>query len=344
MNDLLCPLPLHAGECIQLAHGGGGRLMQQLLQQHILPLLGNAGDAAHDAATIAGVAGTLAFTSDGYVVHPLQFPGGDIGSLAVFGTVNDLVMAGARPLYLSVSLIIEEGLPIALLRQILASMRAAADRCGVRILTGDTKVVDRGKGDGLFITTSGIGQVPDGAELHPRRILPGDAILVSGDLGRHGVAILACREGLAFEPPVQSDCAPLHREMAALLEAGIDLHCARDITRGGLVSVLHELAASSNSGAELQADAIPVATDIRGACELLGLDPLYIACEGRMALYVPTEQAAAALACLRQFNPAAQQVGVVTAPATSNSIVLKNALGVRRLLDLLSGEQLPRIC
>lgn len=339
-----CPLPLRDYPQVLLAHGGGGRLMHQLLNELILPILGDADPlGAHDAAVLAPPGGRLAFTSDGYVVKPLEFPGGDIGSLAIHGTVNDLAMAGAQPLYLSVSLIIEEGLPMTTLSRLLQSARAAADRAGVRIVTGDTKVVDRGKGDGLYLVTSGVGVVEPGVEVHPRRIRPGDAVLVNGDLGRHGIAIMACREGLEFETAIESDSAALNGVVAELLAAGVDLHCLRDLTRGGLVSALNELAQAAGCGIGLREAELPVAGEVAAACEILGLDPLYVACEGRMAVIVPAEQAEAALAVLRRHHPEAIRVGEVGARGRPE-VLLHSRFGATRVLDVLSGEQLPRIC
>jgi hydrogenase expression/formation protein HypE len=342
--SLACPLPLRHGT-IQMAHGGGGRLMKELIEGLFLPALGADPAGLHDSAVIEASGARLAFTTDGYVVHPRFFPGGDLGELAIYGTVNDLAMAGAVPLALSAAFILEEGLPLAELAQLVASMRLAADRCGVRIVTGDTKVVDRGMADGIFITTAGVGLVPAGVDIHPRRVQAGDAVIVSGDLGRHGIAVMSVREGLQFESPVVSDCGPVHHLAAALLKAGLDIHCFRDPTRGGLASVLNEIATAA--GMSIQADerAVPVSEAVATACEILGLDPLYVACEGRLVIFLPEGEAEQALATLRASaeGAGAMLIGRVT-KGPAGRVGLTTTLGTSRLLDLLSGEQLPRIC
>lgn len=318
--------------------------MAELIEDVFLPAFG-AGER-HDSAVLGAPdlppGARLAITTDGYVVSPLFFPGGDIGRLAVCGTVNDLTMAGAHPWALTVGFILEEGLAIETLRSIVASMAAAARECGVAIVTGDTKVVDRGKGDGVFVTTAGIGLVPAGVDVRPARVRAGDAVLVSGDLGRHGIAILSVREGLRFEGAVESDVAPLHGATSALLAAGIDVHCMRDLTRGGLASAVNEIARAAGVAIDLEEAAVPVAEPVRGACEMLGIDPLYVACEGRMVVFVPGDAADAALAVLSRFMPLAARIGRIAAgPAR---VTVQGPLGGRRFLDLLSGEQLPRIC
>ncbi|MFM8260508.1 MAG: hydrogenase expression/formation protein HypE [Vulcanococcus sp.] len=340
-----------ANACIELAHGGGGRLSQQLLQELVLPGLGSSPGVLHDAALLPPHAGPLAFTTDSFVVRPLVFPGGDIGRLAVLGSVNDLAMAGARHLALSLGLILEEGLPIATLQQVLGSIRDSAAACGVAIHTGDTKVVERGKGDGLYINTSAIGQLQPGLEIHPGRVQPGDAVLVSGDLGRHGLAILAARAELGLETPLTSDLAPLLEPVQALLAAGLQLHCLRDLTRGGLAAAIEEIARAANCQIELEEEAIPLHPAVDGACGLLGLDPLSLANEGRMVVLLPTPQAEAALAQLRRFQPEARWIGTVTAPLAGappleqlHPVSLRGALGVLRPLELSRGDQLPRIC
>lgn len=341
-----CPLPVSAKNTVQLAHGGGGRVMQEFIQDVFVrafqnPML----ESLHDGATWPVEKGTLAFTTDSYVVHPLFFPGGDIGSLAVNGTINDLAMCGAKPLYLSAGFILEEGLSMEVLQRVVNSMAEAARAAGVPIVTGDTKVVDRGKGDGIFINTSGVGVVPIGVRVLPTLIQPGDAILVSGDLGSHGVAVLSVREGLTFDGNVESDSAPLHHIVADLIETGIELHCLRDLTRGGLASVLNELAAAAKIGITVEESAVPVSEPVRGACELLGLDPLYVANEGRFVAIVPASQAEAALAVMHRHKAASQaaHIGTVT-DRDSPMVVLGTVVGTHRILDLLSGEQLPRIC
>ena len=342
--SLSCVRPLrHA--TVQMAHGGGGRLMKELIEGLFLPTLGADPAGLHDSAVIEAGGARLAFTTDGFVVHPRVFPGGDLGELAVFGTVNDLAMAGAVPLALSAAFILEEGLPFEELTALVVSMKAAADRCGVRLVTGDTKVVDRGKADGIFITTAGIGLITPGADIHPRRVQVGDAVLVSGDLGRHGIAVMSVREGIRFETPVSSDCGPVHHLAAALLQAGLELHCLRDPTRGGLASVLNEIATAAGVAIQAEEAAIPVDEAVAAACEILGLDPLYVACEGRMVAFLPAAQAEQALTVLRAIpeGAGAAIIGrVITGPA--GRVSLKTSLGTARLLDLLSGEQLPRIC
>jgi hydrogenase expression/formation protein HypE len=350
--NLSCPLPLETHTTVQMAHGGGGRVMRGLIEGMLLPAFGGqpVGPAGrrvppHDSAVVELDGLRLAFTTDSFVVSPLFFPGGDIGKLAVCGTVNDLAVAGARPLWLSCALILEEGFPLDSLRRIVASMQRTAEAIGVRIVTGDTKVVDRGKGDGLFINTAGIGLVPAGLEVSPARVAPGDAVLVSGDLGRHGIAIMSVREGLAFEGALHSDCAPLADLVAALLPLGSELHCLRDLTRGGLAAALNEIALDAGVGIRLEEEAIPVAGPVAGACELLGLDPLYVANEGRLVAFVPGSVAERALAILRRHPaaPDAAIIGTVTA-AHPGTVELRSSLGSGRIVDLLSGEQLPRIC
>jgi hydrogenase expression/formation protein HypE len=287
----------------------------------------------------------FAFTTDSYVVHPLFFPGGNLGHLAVHGTVNDLAMAGARPLYLSAGFIIEEGLPMETLWRIVSSMKEAAAQSGVQIITGDTKVVDRGKGDGLFINTAGIGLVEHTLTINPATVRAGDAILLSGDVGRHGMAVMALREGLEFESAIESDTAPVARAVQALFAAGIEVHCLRDVTRGGLTAVLNEISAAAGLSVVVQEKAIPVRDDVRAACELLGLDPFQVACEGRFAVFLPEPDAARALEILRAqpFCSDATRIGQTT-PAQPPRVWLKSLIGAQRILDLPSGEQLPRIC
>lgn len=343
---LSCPVPMGKHAAIQLAHGGGGRLMRELIEKLFLPAFRTEGvEPRHDSAVISLGGVRLALTTDSYVVHPRFFPGGDIGKLAVYGTVNDLAMAGATPAYLSAGFLLEEGFAMEELSRVVASMRDAAALCGVELVTGDTKVVDRGKGDGLFINTTGLGLVAKDVDLHPRRVRPGDAVLVSGDIGRHGIAVLSVREGLAFETPVESDCAPVAALAQALVEGGVPLHCLRDPTRGGLATVLNEIAMDGGVAVEVDEAAIPVSEEVTGACELLGLDPLYVACEGRMVVFLPEAEVGRALAILRA-QPAgvgASRIGWV-AEGPKGMVTMKTRLGGQRLLDLLSGEQLPRIC
>ena len=320
--------------------------MRRLIEDVFLPAFSNPGLAErHDATVLPMGEARVAFTTDSYVVSPLFFPGGDIGKLAVFGTVNDLAMAGARPAYLSCGFILEEGLPMTDLERIVASMRQAAAEAGVQLVTGDTKVVDRGKGDGIFINTAGIGLVDPGVDIRPSRVRPGDAVLVSGDLGRHGVAILSVREGLSFETPISSDCAPLASLVATLLEAGVEVHCLRDLTRGGLASALNEVAMDARVGIEVEEAKIPVHEAVAGACELLGLDPCYVANEGRLVAFVAPQQAQLALSVMRSHPQGEGAAAIGTVLATDPGVVTNRTwLGGKRLMDLLSGEQLPRIC
>jgi hydrogenase expression/formation protein HypE len=337
-------------QTVQMAHGGGGRVMRKLIEGSLLPLFEAQVPPAerlplHDSAVLDLGSARIAFTTDSFVVSPLFFPGGDIGKLAVFGTVNDLAMAGATPMYLSCSLILEEGLPLEVLERVVQSMQQAADEVGVRIVTGDTKVVDRGKGDGLFINTAGVGLVPQGVDISPARVAAGDRILVSGDIGRHGIAIMSVREGLQFEGAPESDCASLAVLVAQLRALGTRLHCLRDLTRGGLAAALIEFAEHAGVGIELQEAAIPVIPQVGGACELLGLDPLYVANEGRLVAVVAEDAADEALRIMSD-HPAAHNpaiVGHVTGDHPGD-VQLRNAFGSGRLLDLLSGEQMPRIC
>ncbi len=343
---LQCPIPVQEYPHVLLAHGGGGRLMHQLIEKMFLPTFG--GEALHqrhDAAQLTVQGARLAFTTDSFVVNPLFFPGGDIGSLAVYGTVNDLVMAGARPLYLSVGFILEEGLPMEILWRIVQSMRAAADRAGVQVVTGDTKVVERGKGDGVFINTSGIGVVEHHRVIAPGQVRPGDVVLLSGDLGRHGIAIMAVREGLTFETAIESDSAPLVEPVLALLEAGVEVHCLRDLTRGGLASAVIEVAEAAGVNVHLEEARIPVSEAVQGACEILGLDPLYVANEGRFVAFVAEEDADRALGILRRhaLTKGAVAIGRVR-EEPRGMVTLTSTIGTTRILDMLSGEQLPRIC
>ncbi len=345
-----CPTPLTGHGTIQLAHGGGGRMMRSLIGDLLLPRFQRIGEdgelpAPHDSAVLDVPAERLAFTTDSYVVSPLFFPGGDIGKLAVYGTVNDLAMAGAQPLYLSCALILEEGTPLEILGRVVDSMQAAAAEVGVSIVTGDTKVVDRGKGDGIFINTAGIGAVPSGIDVHPRRIAPGDKVLLSGDVGRHGIAIMSQREGLQFDGAPPSDCASLAGLVSELTAVGGALHCLRDLTRGGLAAALIELAIDTNLGIQLQEAAIKVIPPVAGACELLGLDPYYVANEGRLVAFVDPQAADEALRIMAAHPaaPAAAVIGEVTT-RHPREVELHNAFGSGRLLDLPAGEQMPRIC
>ena len=342
---LECPAPITSRDRIVLAHGGGGRMMHELLARYFYPAFGNpALDAQHDGATLAAGKTRLAFTTDSYVVHPLIFPGGNIGTLAIHGTVNDLAMCGARPRWLSAGFILEEGLLIETLTTILDSMREAAARAGVTIVTGDTKVVDHGKGDGMFINTAGIGVIEHDMEIAPSRVERGDVIILSGDIGRHGVAIMAVREGLEFDTVIESDCAPLHEPVMALLDAGIAVHCLRDLTRGGLATSLIEIAETARADIAIEEEHIPVREDVSGACEILGLDPLYLANEGRMIAIVASKDADRAISILRAHEVTGGAVAVGEVGATGGLVTLRGCIGTERVLDMNSGEQLPRIC
>lgn len=336
-----CPIPQFSHDRIEIAHGGGGLMTKRLIDQVFRPAFGTmADDFAHDGALFAGN-GQLAFTTDSYVVRPLFFPGSDIGALAVNGTVNDLAMCGAEPLVLSAGFVLEEGLAVADLQRVVASMAKAAAAAGVRIVTGDTKVVEHGKADGLYVQTSGVGRVIARTPIGPKQVREGDAILLSGDIGRHGVAVMAVREGLGFESEIQSDCAALIAPVRKLVEAGVDVHCLRDLTRGGLATALIEIAETSGLTFALVGERIAVGNAVRGACEILGLDPLYVANEGRFVAIVPAAEADAALGLLKEFDAAAAMIGRVQGRGGE---VLVDTIGGARPLDMLSGEQLPRIC
>jgi hydrogenase expression/formation protein HypE len=344
--NFTCPAPLPARDTVLLGHGSGGRLTADLIRELFLPAFANAVLARLDDQAIVQLNGTrLAFTTDSFVVKPLFFPGGDIGRLAVHGTVNDLAMGGARPLFLSAAFIIEEGLPMETLRRVVESLREAARESGVEVVTGDTKVVEKGSGDGLFITTSGLGVVPEGLQLSADRALPGDRVLLSGSIGEHGIAILAQREGLEFESTIESDSAPLHALVQAMLQTGRTMRCLRDPTRGGLSSALNEIAGQSRVGITIDERAIPVREEVKGACELLGLDPLYVANEGKLIAIVAPEGAEEILAAMRAhpLGRNAQLIGRVT-EQHPGMVTMRTALGTARIVDMLSGDQLPRIC
>lgn len=341
-----CPLPIQQYPHVLMAHGGGGKLMHQLLENVFGKAFSNPIlDTRHDSAQFTAPPGRLAMTTDSYVVRPLFFPGGDIGSMAVHGTVNDLAMSGARPLYLSCAFIIEEGLPMESLWRVVCSMRDAAKKCGVQIITGDTKVVDKGKGDGLFLNTTGIGVIEHSLTIAPQSVHPGDAVIVSGDLGRHGMAIMAVREGLQFESQIESDSAPVHEVVLDLLRSGIEIHCLRDLTRGGLASALNEIAEAAGVKIAVEEKAIPVREDVHAACEMLGLDPLHVANEGRIVAFIAAKDTERAEQILRRHAVSAEaaMIGQVVASAAP-LVTLKSAIGANRILDMPSGEQLPRIC
>ncbi len=333
-------------ERILLAHGSGGRLTHELIEGLFRRHFANAYlDDMNDAAVLPSQSGRLALTTDSYVVQPIFFPGGDVGKLAVCGTVNDLSMVGAVPLYLTAGYILEEGLPFADLEQIVASMADTARDAGVQIVAGDTKVVDRGSVDTVFINTAGVGWIPDDVHIAPDRIRSGDAILVSGSVGDHGIAVLCQREGLEFATPLLSDCASLNGLVGAILERHKDVRAMRDPTRGGLATTLIELAQSSRLGFEVDEASVPVGEAVRGACELLGLDPLYVANEGKLVAVVPWETAESVLAVM-QGHPLGRNARVIGRVVESHpgKVVLRTPLGVSRVLDMLVGDQLPRIC
>jgi hydrogenase expression/formation protein HypE len=341
----VCPLPIAEYPQILLAHGGGGKLMHDLIETMFVPTFSNSllGER-HDGAVFDVGPARMAFTTDSYVVNPLFFPGGNIGSLAVYGTVNDLAMCGARPLYLSAGFIIEEGFETEKLWQIVRSMKLAADIARIDLVTGDTKVVDRGKGDGIFINTAGVGVIDHELLIGPRRVRFGDVIILSGDIGRHGIAIMAAREGLEFESAIESDCAPLSELVMELINDGIEIRCMRDLTRGGLASALVEIAEASGHPIKINEVAIPVREDVRGACEILGFDPLYLANEGRFVLFVPEVHAERALEIMtaHQFGKGAAVIGKVG--EGHGGVTLKSRIGASRIVDMFTGEQLPRIC
>ena len=366
---LTCPAPLTPHGRVLLGHGSGGKLSAELVRDIFLPAFSNPTLAQlNDQATVHVSNLRLAFTTDSFVVKPLFFPGGDIGSLSVHGTINDLAMGGAQPLFLSVAFILEEGLPLETLKRVVDSLSGAAREAAVQIITGDTKVVEKGKGDGLFINTTGIGLVPDGIELSADRANPGDKVILSGSIGEHGIAILAQREGLEFETTIESDSAALHTLVTEMLKR--DLHrrgtplfpdvgrpgnsragpiaairCMRDPTRGGLSSTLNEIAEQSRVGIELQEEAIPIREEVRGACEMLGLDPLYVANEGKLVAIVASDAVDGLVETMRNHRLARETcvIGTVT-DRNAGLVTMRTALGTTRIVDRLAGDQLPRIC
>ncbi|MCP4650808.1 MAG: hydrogenase expression/formation protein HypE [PVC group bacterium] len=346
VTNLTCPIPISDYPNVLLAHGSGGILMNQLIEKIFLaafknPIL----EQKHDASVLEPGKGKLAMTTDSYVIHPLFFPGGDIGSLAVHGTVNDLAMCGAKPLYLSAGFILEEGLPMDTLWKVVVSMAQAAKNAGVQIVTGDTKVVNKGKGDGIFINTAGIGVIEHDLSIAPASIREGDAIILSGDIARHGMAVMAVREGLEFESMITSDSAPVNAIVEKLIASDIDIHCMRDLTRGGVASALVELAKSANVHINIEEEKIPVHEDVRGACEILGLDPMYVANEGRFVCFVPEGQADKVIQIMREYSDAEEVVCIGKVSLDKKGqVTLKTSIGTTRYVDMLSGEQLPRIC
>jgi hydrogenase expression/formation protein HypE len=331
-------------DLIQLGHGSGGRMMHDLIREHFAPAFGI--EQLNDSAVVPhDRPGRIAITTDSYVVSPLFFPGGDIGRLSVCGTVNDLSVSGASPLYMTAGFIIEEGFPLADLKKVLQSMRVASEEAGIRIVAGDTKVVDRGKADGLFINTAGFGVVEEGVDLSPLKVRPGDRVVLSGSIGNHGVAVMAERNGISFDPPLLSDVAPLSRLVKQMLAATGNIRMMRDPTRGGLATTLKEIAAESGFGIMVHEKAIAVRPGVRGACDLLGLDPLYIANEGILVAVVDAGDASALVAGMKKTSDGADSavIGeVVERPV--RTVLLKTEIGGIRIIDMLSGDQLPRIC
>ncbi len=346
-GGLQCPIPISDYPQVLLAHGGGGRLTQMLIERMFVPAFDNPTlETLHDGAILDVEGSRLAFSTDSYVISPLFFPGGDIGSLAVHGTINDLAMCGARPLALSAGLILEEGLPMNDLWQVVQSMQAAARAAGVSIVTGDTKVVDRGKGDGVFINTAGLGLIPPGIHVAPRFARPGDVILINGAIAVHGIAIMSVREGLEFETTLASDSAPLNGLVESILAVGGNkVHVLRDPTRGGLASTLNEIAAQSRLGVRLEEARIPLWDQVRGACEILGLDPLYVANEGKCLVIVTPEMAEPVLEVM-QAHPLGREAAMIGQVVEDHpgKVFLRSRIGGMRVVDMLSGEQLPRIC
>jgi hydrogenase expression/formation protein HypE len=343
--NLSCPIPLDQYPHVLLAHGGGGKLMHQLINQMFAPTFQSL-DVQHDATVVNVTTSKIAMTTDSYVVRPLFFPGGDIGSLSIYGTVNDIAMSGALPLYLSAGFILEEGLAMEILWQVVQSMQQAAAASGVQIITGDTKVVDRGKGDGIFINTTGVGVIEHEQFIAPTSVEPGDLIILNGDLGRHGMAIMAVREGLEFETTIKSDSASCSSLVLELLAAGLTIHCLRDLTRGGLASALNEIAIAAGITIQIKETAIPVREEVRGACEILGFDPLYVANEGKFITFLPETSLDQALKIIKSQNSEASIIGRVTGKSTDKIglVTMESSIGTTRIIDMLSGEQLPRIC
>jgi hydrogenase expression/formation protein HypE len=336
---------VEAGDRVTLAHGAGTGATARLFEELLFPRLANEWLAPrHDGAVLEAGGARLAFTTDSFVVSPLEFPGGNIGSLAVHGTLNDLAMCGARPLALSCALVLEEGLPLATLARIVDSLGIAARAAGVPIATGDTKVVERGKGDGLYVNASGLGLVPRGRVLRPDRVSPGDVVLVSGPIGAHGAAVLSVREGLEFESEIRSDCAWLGPLVDAVLEAAPEVRCLRDPTRGGLGAVLHEIARGAGSEIEIEEEAVPVEAPVRAACELFGLDPLFLASEGRCVAFAAERDADRVLAAMRAHPLGQEAARIGRVRAGPARVVVATRLGGRRLLVLPAGDPLPRIC
>lgn len=341
-----CPIPKSEYPFITMAHGSGGKLMHQLISKIFITAFGDMGiQAEHDGAVLDQLDGKLVMTTDSYVVNPIFFPGGNIGTLAVYGTVNDLAMCGARPMYISAGFILEEGLPITTLWEVALSMRHAAEAANIKIVTGDTKVVDKGKGDGIYINTAGVGELKQGIQIAPSNVEPGDAIIISGDIGRHSIAVLTQREGLSFDTVIESDCAPLSNVVMALINSEIEIHCLRDLTRGGLASALVEIANTANANITIDEDSIPVIEDVSTACEILGFDPLYLANEGRFIAFIPERFVDRAMGLMLSTNNGITPAIIGRVGDKGNGwVTLKTSFGVERIIDMLSGDQFPRIC
>lgn len=341
-----CPIPLRDYPHIIMGHGGGGKLSSELVEHLFLPALQNSLLKTLGDSTVIDLGGQrLAFSTDSYVVQPLFFPGGSIADLAINGTVNDIAMSGAQPLYLSAGFILEEGMSVDALGALVQRMARAAGRAGVQVVAGDTKVVDKGHGDGVYINTSGIGLIPTGVQIGPTRARPGDVVIVSGQIGLHGIAIMSVREGLEFETLIESDCQPLNGLVATMLETTHDIHVLRDPTRGGIASALNEIAHSSKVGVVLEERAFPVPPAVRSACDMLGLDPVYVANEGKLLAIVPPTVAEPLLEQMRR-HPAAANATVIGQITDQHPglVVAKTGIGGTRIVDMQIGEQLPRIC
>ena len=346
LDSWTCPAPLRDSPTVVMGHGGGGAMSGELIEHLFLPAFGDAAQAElGDSAVLAAPAGRLAFSTDSFVVRPMFFPGGNIGDLAVNGTVNDLAMAGARPLFLSTAFILEEGTELATIGRVARSMGAAAATAGVRLVTGDTKVVDAGHGDGIFINTAGIGVIDDGVDIRPQRAAVGDVVIVSGAIGVHGVAVMSCREGIEFGTTVESDCAALNGLVAAMIATGADIHVLRDPTRGGVAASLNEIAKAAGVGVEIVERDLPIPESVANACSLLGLDPMYVANEGKLVAFVPPDEADLVLSAMQahELGHEAVVIGRCVA-AHPGMLVARTALGGNRVVDLPLGEQLPRIC
>jgi hydrogenase expression/formation protein HypE len=341
-----CPIPITDHKEIVLGHGSGGKLSQRLIQKLILPQFQNEFlEPLHDGAIFSLNGTRVAFSTDSYVVNPIFFPGGDIGKLAIHGTVNDLAMCGARPLYLSAGLILEEGFAMEDLWRVVLSMQSAAKHAGVALVTGDTKVVDRGKGDKIFINTSGLGIIEPGIDINPKRAKAGDRLIINGPMAVHGMAIMSVREGLEFETPIASDTAALHELTAAMFAASKNIHVLRDPTRGGIASALNEISAAAGVGILIREDRIPISEEVKGACEILGLDPLYVANEGKLLAFVPAEESDRVLAAMRG-HPLGKDAAIIGEVVDDypGMVMMKTRIGGTRVVDMLAGEQLPRIC